>query len=114
MLPCGQKLTLGLLSTITHEVIPFYTYVLFPELLQYFTCIPEVLFCKGVQLCLQSLVLNLHVAAYVYSNITKLYMQQAKVIQNHENEKAKPNIANIRGLNLVAVTCMTVQVSSLP
>jgi hypothetical protein len=29
-------------------------------------------------------------------------------------DKAKPDIGSIRGLNLAAVTCMTVQVSRLP
>jgi hypothetical protein len=40
--------------------------------------------------------------------------QQAEVIQNHENEeKAKPDTEIIRGLNLVAVMSMTVQLSRL-
>jgi hypothetical protein len=41
---------------------------------------------------------------YVYDYIIKSCRQQAEVIQNHENE-------NIRGLNLAAVMCTTVQVS---
>jgi hypothetical protein len=30
MLPSGQKLTLGLLATITHQVVPFHAYAPFP------------------------------------------------------------------------------------
>jgi hypothetical protein len=41
---------------------------------------------------------------YVYDYITKSCRQQAEVIENHDNE-------NIRGLNLAAVMCTTVQVS---
>jgi hypothetical protein len=54
---------------------------------------------------------------YVYDYITKSSRQQAEVIQNHENEmfatldKAKPDTENMRGLNLAAVMCMTVQVT---
>jgi hypothetical protein len=46
-------------------------------------------------------------------------MQQAEVIQNHENEnvrhtgQGKADTENIWGLNLAAVMCMTVQVSRL-
>jgi hypothetical protein len=38
------------------------------------------------------------------------------VIQNHENEqeKAKPDIENIRGLNLGVVKLTTVQVTKMP
>jgi hypothetical protein len=57
---------------------------------------------------------------YVYDYITKLCKKQAEVIKNHENEnvrymeKAKPSIENIKGLNLAAVICTTVEVSRLP
>jgi hypothetical protein len=56
---------------------------------------------------------------YIYDYITKSCRKQAEVVQNHENEmfatldKAKPDTENIRGLNLVAVMCMSVQVSRL-
>jgi hypothetical protein len=57
---------------------------------------------------------------YVYDYITKTCKQQTEVIQNHENEnvryigqgEARHKI--IRGLNLAAGMCMTVQVSELP
>jgi hypothetical protein len=57
---------------------------------------------------------------YIYDYITELCRQQAEVIQNHDNEnfatleKAKPDLESIRGLNLAAVMCMTVQVSRVP
>jgi hypothetical protein len=57
---------------------------------------------------------------YVYDYIRKSCRQQAKVVQNHENEnvrfldKAKPDTGNSRGLNLAAVMCTTVQASRLP
>jgi hypothetical protein len=41
--PSGQKLTLVLLATITLEVTPFL------EILPFFKCILEVVFCKDVQ-----------------------------------------------------------------
>jgi hypothetical protein len=56
---------------------------------------------------------------YVYDYIIKSCRQQAEVIQNHENEnvryigQGKAHTENIRGLNLAAVMCMTVQVSRL-
>jgi hypothetical protein len=55
---------------------------------------------------------------YIYDYIKESCKQQAEVIQNHENEnvrleKAKPDTENIRGLNLAAVICMTVQVTRL-
>jgi hypothetical protein len=66
-------------------------------------------------------VCDLHMAfqlPYVYDYITKTCRQQAEVIQNHENvailDKAKPDTENIRGLNLAAVMCTTVQASELP
>jgi hypothetical protein len=45
-----------------------------------------------------------------------LCSQQAAVIQNHENEqdKAKPDTGNIRGLNLAVVKLTTIQVTTLP
>jgi hypothetical protein len=52
VLTSSQKLTLGLLATITPEVIPFRAYAPFPTLLPFFKCILEVLFCEGVQHCL--------------------------------------------------------------
>jgi hypothetical protein len=66
---------------------------------------------------------SLHMAfklPYTYNYITKVYRQQAEVIQNHENaivpniEKANLDTANIRGLNLAAVKHTTVQVTRLP
>jgi hypothetical protein len=37
----GKKLILGLLATITHKVVHFRRYTLFPVLLQFFKCILE-------------------------------------------------------------------------
>jgi hypothetical protein len=55
---------------------------------------------------------------YVYDYITKSCRQQAEVFQNHENENVRcngqgeaPHTENIRGSNLAAVMCTTVQVS---
>jgi hypothetical protein len=45
-LPSGQKLTFGLLTTITLEVIPFRPYAPLPALLP-FKYIVEVVFCEG-------------------------------------------------------------------
>jgi hypothetical protein len=53
VLPSGQKLTLGLLATITLEVVPFRAYVPFPALLSFFKFILEVLLFKGAQHCLR-------------------------------------------------------------
>jgi hypothetical protein len=56
---------------------------------------------------------------YVYDYITKSCRQQEEVIQNHENENVRyigqgnPDTENVRGLNLAAVMCTTVQVSRL-
>jgi hypothetical protein len=49
VLPSGQKLTLGLLTTVTLEVVPFRVYAPFPALLTFFKRILEVVFCEGVQ-----------------------------------------------------------------
>jgi hypothetical protein len=64
-----------------------------------------------------TLVQDMHTAfhmPYVYDYKTKS-CRQAEVIQNHENVRyigqAKPDTENIRGLNLAAVMCMTVQVT---
>jgi hypothetical protein len=63
---------------------------------------------------------DMHVAfhvPYIYDYITKLCRRQAEIIHNHEKYeilgKAKPYTENIRGLNLVAVICTTVQMSRL-
>jgi hypothetical protein len=45
VLPSGQKLTLGLLVTITLKAAPFHKYVPFSALLPFFKCILEVVFC---------------------------------------------------------------------
>jgi hypothetical protein len=57
--------------------------------------------------------------SYVYDYITKLCRQQAEVIQYDENEhvpneKSKPDIENVRGLNLAAGKRMTAQLTKLP
>jgi hypothetical protein len=66
---------------------------------------------------------DMHVALqipYVYDYITKSCRQQAEVIQIMKMkmfatlDKAKPNTENIRGFNLTAVMCTTVQESRLP
>jgi hypothetical protein len=43
MQPFGQRLTLGLLTTVTLEVVPFRPYALFPVPLPFFKCILEIL-----------------------------------------------------------------------
>jgi hypothetical protein len=53
MLQSGQILTLGLLTTITLEVITVHMYASFPVLLPFLKCILEVVFCEGVQHHLQ-------------------------------------------------------------
>jgi hypothetical protein len=56
---------------------------------------------------------------YIYDYITELCRQQAEVIKIMiikmfaTLDKARPDTENIRGLNLAAVMCMTVQVSRL-
>jgi hypothetical protein len=54
MLPSGQKQTLGLLTTITLEVVPFHVYAWFPALLNFLKCVLEVVFREGVQHCCNS------------------------------------------------------------
>jgi hypothetical protein len=49
MLPSGQKLTLGILATVTLEVVPFREYAPFPALLPFFKCILEVVLLECVQ-----------------------------------------------------------------
>jgi hypothetical protein len=44
---------LGPLATITLKVVPFRMYAPFPALLPFFKCILEIVFCEGVQHCLQ-------------------------------------------------------------
>jgi hypothetical protein len=44
VLPSGQKLTSGLLTTIAIEVVPFRAYAPFPKLLPFFKCILEIMF----------------------------------------------------------------------
>jgi hypothetical protein len=59
----------------------------------------------------------MHVAFQVpYDYITKLCRRQVESINNHENNvrnigQGKTPMENIRGLNMVAVMCMTVKVS---
>jgi hypothetical protein len=53
MLLSGQEPTLGLLATITLEVVPFGMYTPFPVLFPFFKYILEVMFCEGDQHHLQ-------------------------------------------------------------
>jgi hypothetical protein len=53
VLPSGQKRTLGLLATITLDVVPFGEYAPFLSLLPISKCILEVVFCEAVQHCLR-------------------------------------------------------------
>jgi hypothetical protein len=46
-------LNLGILATITLEVVPFSAYASFTALLPFLKCILEVAFCKGVRHPLQ-------------------------------------------------------------
>jgi hypothetical protein len=39
---------MGLLATITYELVPFQVYALFPALLLLFKYILEIMFCEGV------------------------------------------------------------------
>jgi hypothetical protein len=48
MIPFGQKLTLGILATISLKVNPFRAYAPFPALLPFYECILEVVFCEGI------------------------------------------------------------------
>jgi hypothetical protein len=68
---------------------------------------------------------DLHMAfslPYVYDYITKLCRRLAEAIQNHANDKQKsykimrmkPDLKNIRGLNLAVVKLTSVQVTVLP
>jgi hypothetical protein len=43
-----KKLILDLLATITLKAIPFHPYTPFSELLPFFKCILEVVFCEDV------------------------------------------------------------------
>jgi hypothetical protein len=52
-MPYCQKLTLGLLATIAHELVPFCAYAPFPALLPFFKCTLEVVLCEGVHHRLQ-------------------------------------------------------------
>jgi hypothetical protein len=49
VLPSGQKTTLGLLATITFEVVPFRAYAPFPALLPFLKCILDVVFREGIR-----------------------------------------------------------------
>jgi hypothetical protein len=49
VLSSGEKLTLGLLATITLDLDTFRAYAPFPVLLPFLKCILEVMFCEGVQ-----------------------------------------------------------------
>jgi hypothetical protein len=44
----------------------------------------------------------------------KIVQAKAEVIQNHEKDKVKPDVENIRGLNLAVVKLTTVQLTKLP
>jgi hypothetical protein len=50
----------------------------------------------------------------------KLFRQQAEVIQNYENEHVrsielgKPDVENIRSLNLAKVKLTTIQITNMP
>jgi hypothetical protein len=48
-MPFRQNLTLGLLVTITLEVVPFRAYAPFPALLSFFNCTLTVVFSESVQ-----------------------------------------------------------------
>jgi hypothetical protein len=48
-----KKLTLGLLATITHKIVPFCAYAPFPALLPFFKYTLEAVLCEGVHHRLQ-------------------------------------------------------------
>jgi hypothetical protein len=45
----GKKLIMGLLATITLEVVSFRAYAPFSALMKFFKCILVAVFCDGVQ-----------------------------------------------------------------
>jgi hypothetical protein len=53
VLPSGKKLTLGQHHTL--KIVTFHAYTPFPALLTFFKRILEVVFCEGVQHCLDHL-----------------------------------------------------------
>jgi hypothetical protein len=72
LLPSGQKFTLGLLATITLEVVPFCPYAPFPVLLPLFKCI---MFCEGIQHRLQFYLSHL---SFVKIAAFQFYVQSRK------------------------------------
>jgi hypothetical protein len=75
VVPSGQKLALGLLASITLKVVPFQAYAPFPALAAFLKCILEVLFCEGVQHCLQ---FSLDHPSCVKMAAFQLYLQSGK------------------------------------
>jgi hypothetical protein len=75
VLPSGQKLTLGLVATITLEVVLFHMYALFPALLPFFKCILEVLFSEGIEHRLQFCLDHLN---YVKKVAFQFFLQSGK------------------------------------
>jgi hypothetical protein len=69
VLPSGQKLILGLLATISLEVIYFHPCALIPVFLAFFKCILEVVFCEGVQHCLRFCLIHFNCIKMVVSSI---------------------------------------------
>jgi hypothetical protein len=59
MLPSGQKLTFGLLATITLEVVLSHAHAPFLSLPKFFKFILEIVYCVYVQHCLQFCLGNL-------------------------------------------------------
>jgi hypothetical protein len=82
LLPSGQKLTLGLLATISLKVVPFCVYPLFPVLLPFFKYIPEFVFCEGGLHCLRFCISHLScvkMAAFRFFSITETEVARGQV-----------------------------------
>jgi hypothetical protein len=62
---------MGLLATITLEVVTFYLYAPFPALLPFLKCILEVVFCEGVQHCLQFCLDHLSCVSFIFNQANR-------------------------------------------
>jgi hypothetical protein len=67
----GQKITFGLLATITLEAVTFRAYALLPPLLAFVKCTLEVVFCVFLRFCLDQL-------NYVKMAALQFYLQSGK------------------------------------
>jgi hypothetical protein len=100
---------LGLLASITLEIIPFCAYALFSVLLPIFKCILEVMFCEGVSTaydpaCITSVVSKWRLFSFIFNRRNRKVRSVGDNSHDVFGKKFPSEKASVRWCIVISVT----------